>query len=339
MIFQNPSSFLFLLLIPLLFLFRKIGIFSRMSFPLTLSDWNGKTFALKGWNRKLFLFVSFLSNALILLAFVALVFACANPVMRHREKVFTSKGTEILFLLDTSPSMAAKDLSYMNSPITRLDAAKLSIKSIVESSEGQTFSLIAMASESAYVVPLTNNKKNFLERLDSVKVGVLGEGSAIGIGLCSAVYHLAATRAPKKCVILITDGENNAGSVHPETAARLAYDNGITLYVLGVGTRGTFTIEYVDPNTGKVRSGYYESGFDSASLEKIAFISGGKYFSVETLSSLSEAISFVSNRENVVQSFRLKTIDEYLYYKFLIAAAAMFVFAWILKRVCLLEIL
>ncbi len=339
MIFQDPSSFLFLLLIPILFVLRKLGIFTKISFPLTISDWNGKTFSLSGWNRKVFVFFSFLSNLLLALAFISLVVAGANPVIRHNEKIYTSKGSDILFLLDTSPSMAAKDMTYMNSSINRLDAAKLSIKSIVEGGSGSAFSLIAMASESAYVVPVTEDQKSFLERLDALKIGTLGDGSAIGIGLCSAVYHLSSTKAPKKCVVLITDGENNAGSVHPETAAHLALEHGITVYVLGIGTRGTVPVEYVDPNTGSVKSGFYESGFDPVPLEKIASISGGKYFSVESLPELSNALATISSREDVVQSFRLKTVNEYFYDRFLLLSALLFILSWFLKRVCLSEIL
>lgn len=336
MIFQNPTAFLFLMLIPILFFLRKAKIFTRLSFPLTISDWNGKIFS---WNKKYLQFFSFLSGLFFVLGFISLVFAFANPVIRHQEKIYTSHGTEILILLDTSPSMAAKDMQYMNTTLNRLDAARLGIKTIVENEKGATFALISMASESASVVPPTTDHEIFLNRLDSLKIGELGDGSAIGTGLCSAIYHLASTKAPKKCIILITDGENNAGSIHPETAAKLASDNNITLYVLGIGTKGTVPIEYVDTKTGKVRSGYYESDFDSKPLEKIASISGGRYFGIESLGSLSESLSSIVNRESVVQTFRLKTVDEYCYYKFLIICAITFSISWFLRKVFLSEIL
>lgn len=336
MIFQNPVAFLFLLLIPILFIFRKFGIFTRVSFPLTLSDWNGKSFS---WNKKVISFISILSGSFSVFAYIALVFAFSNPILRHQEKIFTSKGTEILFVLDTSPSMASKDMTYMNATLNRLEAAKMGIKTLAKNERGASFALIAMASEAASVVPPTNDHKLFLDRLDSLQIGTLGDGSAIGIGLCSAVYHLASTKSPKKCIVLITDGENNAGSVHPETAAKLANDFGINLYVLGIGTKGTVPIEYVDPNTGKVRSGFYESSFDSAPLERLALISGGRYFGIESLGNLSDSLSSISNRESVIQNFRLKTVDEYYYSKFLFVSAILFSLAWFLRRICLSEIL
>jgi len=336
MIFQNPTAFLFLLLIPVLFVFRKIGIFTKISFPLTLSDWNGESYK---WNKKFSKFLSVLAGLFVLFGFIALIFAFANPIVRHQEKIYTSKGSEILFVLDTSPSMASKDMKFMSSTLNRLDAARMGIKTLVEKEKGATFALISMASEAASVVPPTSDHELFLSRLSTLKLGELGDGSAIGIGLCSAVYHLASTKAPKKAIVLITDGENNAGSVNPETAAKLASENEISLYVLGIGTRGTVPIEYVDPNTGKVRSGYYESSFDTALLEKIANIGGGKYFGIESLGELSDSLNSISNRENIVQSFRFKTVDEYFYQRFLYVAAILFALSWFLRRICLSEIL
>lgn len=336
MIFQNPASFLLLLLIPILFVFRSLGFFSMFSFPLVLSDWNGKKFT---WKNNVYKFFSKLSGLFSILAYISLVFAFADPVVRHQEKVFTSRGTEILFVLDTSPSMASKDIPYMNTTLNRLDAARLGIRTLVENEKGASFALVAMASEAVAVVPPTTDHELFLNRMESLKIGSLGEGSAIGTGLCSAVYHLASTKAPKKCIILLTDGENNAGSVHPETAAKLANDNGITLYVLGIGTRGTVPIEYVDPNTGKVRSGFYESSFDYLPLEKIASVAGGRYFGIESLSALSENLSSITNRESVVQSFHLKTITQNFYQKFLFLSAILVVVSWFIRRICLSEIL
>lgn len=336
MVFQNPAAFLFILVVPLLFALRKAGFFRKFSIPLTLSDWGGTAFS---WRGRLAAFLSFFSGALMLFGYIALVVAFSDPVVRHHEKVFTSRGTEILFVVDTSPSMAARDIPYLNSTINRLDAARLGIKTLVEAEKGATFALVAMASEAVSVVPPTCDHDVFLDRLDSLKIGALGDGSAIGTGLCSAVYHLVATSAPRKCIVLVTDGENNAGSIHPETAAALADENGISVYVLGIGTRGTVLVEYVDPNTGDVRSGLYESDFDRGALERIASAAGGRYFGIETIPSLSESLSSIAGRERVIQNFHIRTVEELFYYKFLVASAVLFMAGWFVRRVCLSEIL
>ncbi len=330
--FENPAAFFFLLPLPLLFLLRALGLFRRISFPLTLSDWGGKTFAWREVGRK---FAGLASQVLCGAGYLLLVIAFANPLIHHQEKVYTSKGSDILFVLDTSPSMAAKDIANM----TRLEAAKVGIHTLVKANKGASFGLVAMASEAAALVPPTNDHDLFLQRLDSLVVGGLGEGSAIGVGLSSAVYHLLSSSAPKKCIVLITDGENNAGSIHPETAAMLALEKGITLYTFGIGTRGAVPIEYIEPETGRVRSGYYESEFDSRPLEEIARLAGGQYFGIENTMALADALSSISQMEATAQTFYLRTADEYFWHLFLLAAAIVLAFAWIFKRLLLGEVL
>lgn len=329
--FDNPWAFLCLLALPLLYILRSLKIFRKIAFPLVFSDWKGNSFE---WNGTVSRILSAVSRALGVFAYVCIVTAFAEPVFRHQEKVWTSRGADILFVLDTSPSMAARDIGNMS----RLEAANLGIHTLVKSNKGAAFGLVAMASEAVAAVPPTSDHELFLRRLDSLNVGGLGEGSAIGIGLSSAVYHLISSNAPKKCIVLITDGENNAGSVHPDTAARLAEQNGITVYTFGIGTQGAVPIEYIDPKTGKVHSGFYESEFDTLPLEKIALATGGRYFGIESTQSLAEALSIVSSKESVVQSFHYKMNEETLYDVFLLAGAVAFALSWIISRLILKEV-
>lgn len=330
--FDNPAAFFLLLLIPLRYVLEYTGVFRKASFPLTMGDWQGKNFEYKGKVRS---FLEVFTTILKGLFFISVVIAFADPVVHHQEKLFTSKGTQVLIVLDTSPSMSSKDIGGMS----RLSAAKAGIHTLVEANQGATFGLVAMASEAAAVVPPTSDHELFLKRLDELNAGGLGSGSAIGIGLSTAVYHLSGSKAPKKCIILITDGENNAGSVHPSTAALLAQKNDISLYIFGVGTRGSVPMEYVDPETGKVYSGFYESDFDSTSLEELAVSAGGKYYGIESTQVLMQDLNSISSKENVIQSFRMKNVDEHYYDRFLIFGLVMFVISWNIKRVFLKEVL
>lgn len=330
--FENPAAFLFLLVLPLFSLLRFLKVFERTSFPLTFADWQGKSFV---WTDRFSGIMGFAANLFIVLAYMALVFAFAEPVLHRQEKIYTSKGADILFVLDTSPSMASRDIAGM----TRLEAATKGIHTLVKNNSGAAFGLVAMASEAAVMVSPTVDHNLFLQRLDSLVIGGLGEGSAIGIGLSSAVYHLVSSKAPKKCIVLITDGENNAGSIHPDTAAELARQNGITLYAFGIGTKGSVPIEYVDPQTGKVHSGYYESEFDSTPLEKIAYSAGGRYFGIESTSALADSLESISRRESVSQTFYYRSFDKKLYQYFLVLVAILFSLAWIIRRMILKEIL
>ncbi|MBQ0052203.1 MAG: VWA domain-containing protein [Treponema sp.] len=335
LIFENPLAFLFALAVPVLYILRKFKLFTRISFPLTISDWNGRTFE---WKSPAISVASVFSELLAVAAYLSLVTALASPVLRHQEKIYTSRGTDILFVLDTSPSMAARDISLVNGTLTRIEAAKQGIRTLVNTERGANYGLVAMASEAAALIPPTSNHAIFLERMEGVEIGALGEGSAIGTGLCTAIYHLATSKAPRKCIVLITDGENNAGSVHPETAAALAAENNITLYTFGIGTRGSVPIEYIDPQTGKIHSGFYESEFDTVPLESIALTAGGKYFGIETTAALSDSLSEISRKENTVQTFHYKSVDQECFLTFLTLALILFTGAWIVRRLLLKEI-
>lgn len=324
-VFQSPWAFFLALLIPLLLILRKAGIFSSPAFPLVLRDWNGDAFQWRAPVRRL---ATVLSGLLFTAGFLCLVTSLAEPVRLHQEKIYTSRGTDIVFVLDISPSMMARDIAGMS----RLDAARQAISLLAPQTEGTGFGLVSMASESALVVPPTVDREVFFVRLASLEGGILGDGTALGEGLSTAIYHLAGTAAPKKCIVLITDGENNSGAIHPETAARLAKDNGISLYVLGLGTRGSVPLEYVDPATGKVYSGYLDSRFDDTSLERMASAGGGRYFGVESSGALAEALATVASQEQTAMSFYLKTREESLSFVFLSAAVISFAVAWILRR-------
>jgi Ca-activated chloride channel family protein len=329
--FENVAAFFLLLLIPTLYFLRFIKLFSGISFPLTLSDWNGSHFI---WQKNARNFISAIVQMLTIAGYVCVVIAFANPVVHHQEKIYTSRGADILFVLDTSPSMAARDIADMS----RLDAAKQAIHTLAGDNMGDSLGLVEMAQDAVIAVPPTMDHKLFFDKLDAIAIGEMGDGTAIGTALGTAVYHLSRSKATRRCIVLITDGENNAGSIHPNTAARLAKENGITLYVLGVGTKGTVPIEYVDPKTQHVYSGFIESNFDSMVLSNIASVADGKYFGIETMAALSQALGTIGKHEAVVQSYHIRNHDENYYGQFLLAAAILIIAAWLLRRFYLQEI-
>ncbi|MCQ2576372.1 MAG: VWA domain-containing protein [Treponema sp.] len=328
--FQNPSAFYLLLLIPVLFILRKLKIFTKITFPAVLSDWNGKSFEWKEPSRKFF---SAAGNLLLLIAFLTMVAAFADPKITHQEKIYTTLGTDVVFVVDTSPSMAAKDVNGGN----RLEAAKKTIRELLVLQDGFRYGVVALGSQASVLVPPTSDKSVFNKRLEELQVGFLGNGSAIGDGLSTAVCHLASSSAPKRCIILLTDGENNSGEIHPETAANLAKANKIKIFVVGIGTKGSVPIEYTDPVTGRLYAGYLDSNFNSDSLQKIAALSEGRYFEARTTEELLSTLSVVAKTESVAQSFTYRSSEQLYYDKFLLVAVILFVVSWILKRVLLNE--
>lgn len=328
--FQNPAAFLLLLLIPLLFILRKLKIFHRISFPVVLSDWQGNHFVWKGRSQ---IILSVLAKILLGIGFILGVIAFADPVISHQEKVYTSLGTDVIFVVDTSPSMAAKDINGT----MRLDAAKNAITTLSQVHDGYRYGIVGLGSNASVMVPPTSDSSYFAQKLGTLTVGSFGNGSAIGDGVSTAVCHLVSSSAPKKCIILLTDGENNAGEIHPETAAKLSSENQIPLYIVGIGSKGTVPIEYTDPITGKQYSGYLDSDFNSASLKKMANIGGGRYFEVRTIDELSATLNTVAKIESVQQSFTYKTVNKTYYKNFIFAAIILFVIAWVIKRIILKE--
>lgn len=330
--FQNPLAFLLLLCVPLLYLFRYLKIFNQLKFFAVLSDWNGKSFE---WKSKIQNVLSVFAKVLLVAGYCLVVTAVADPVVSKQEKIYTSLGTDIMFVVDTSPSMAAKDMDGN----FRLTAAIDSIKNIVSQNEGSRFGIIVLGSEASVLVPPTNDISYLYGRLAEIKIGMMGNGSAIGDGVGTAVCHLSSSKAPKKCIVLLTDGENNAGEIHPETSSQLAAANEITLHIVGIGSKGTVPIEYTDPNTGKNYSGYLNSNFDATSLIRIAVIGKGQYFEVKSINELNEVLNSVIKQESVTQNYSYRIISELMYKKFLFFAFILLILSFVIKRLLLKEVL
>lgn len=330
--FSSYSCLLLILLIPLWFFLKKSKVLTSHSFPLLFTEDNEKFF--DGYT-KTFQFFSVLSSILFCFAFIFIVIAFANPKISYQEKRYISRGTEIIFIVDSSPSMSALDIGDS----TRLQAAKDSILYVTQGMPETSFGLVALGSEAVCLVPPSMDFDIFKKQLENIKIGILGDGTALGVGISNAVYHLSSSVSPQKVIVLITDGENNTGTVHPFSAAKLAREFNIPVYILGVGTTGTVPVEYTDPKTGKVYSGYLESSFDSKSLEEIAKITDADYYDVQTLPDLKEVISSIVKNESVVPHFYTVLVDKPYYSIFLFLAICCIILGYIIKRFYLKEII
>jgi Ca-activated chloride channel family protein len=323
--FENPAAFILLAALPLLYALRAAGIFSRPRFPLTMNDWGAPPFI---WKTPFYTFLHIFSVLLGTGAFCLLTAAFAAPVYSRQERVYVSRGAEILFVIDVSPSMAAKDMDGA----ARLDAARSLIDAFVRENSGTAFGLVAAASEAVLLVPGTQDMRVFTDRLHSLKTGELGDGTALGTGLVVAIYHLSSSESPKKAIVLLTDGENNAGEVSPYTSAELAADFGIGLYVVGIGTRGQVPLEYTDPVNGRVYSGTLESYFNEDALKQLAAEGNGEYFYAENTWGLSSALALIASRETVNRGFYFIPRHENAETPFIIAALLLTAAAWCIRR-------
>lgn len=257
-----------------------------------------------------------------------LILAAAGPVVVSTETLWLDRGADVLFILDVSPSMAAQDMGGRN----RLDAARDLVRGFVEARRTDAAGLVAVGADAALLVPPTVDRRVFLERLDALAIAELGDGTALGMGLATAAHHLKGSRAPRRAAILITDGENNAGAVHPATAAGALRTVGASLWVIGVGSTGEVPIEYIDPSTKMRRTGTFDSRFDPEALRSVARSGGGTYFAAPSAEAFAEAFSRVDAAEATVQRTRKTRRTTGVHGPFILAAAALLAAARFVRR-------
>lgn len=224
------------------------------------------------------------SSILFALAWLSLSLAAAGPGHQSDTQATANTGLNIVFAIDASPSMAAKDLEP-----TRLEAAKSFVRAFVESPDGAigaSIGLVAFGAEAALACPPTTDYATVLQRLETIEPGILGDGTALGQGLASAFRQISAAGSDRSIAVLLSDGEDNVGLIHPEDAARSLGRHGAGLLVIGIGSRGDIPIDYINPKTGQRMSGAYRSGFDDLSMSAIAASGGGEYRTATDLSAL-----------------------------------------------------
>jgi Ca-activated chloride channel family protein len=259
------------------------------------------------------------------LGLAAAVLGAAGPGLVTKRIAYLGRGDEAIIVLDVSPSMAASDFAP-----TRLDAAKSIIGDFLATRRNETVGLVAFGQDAALVCPPTTDYASIAARLGSLQPGIYGEGTAIGAGLATAVAHAARSSAPEKQIILLTDGENNAGSMDPGTAARTAARFGMALSIIGVGSAGEAPVTYVDPVTRQKLSGIYRSDFNGASLEALARTGGGNYYGAENKAALASAFAALAERSSSLSRSRSVSSEEGLTGQAVAAALALLALARLL---------
>jgi Ca-activated chloride channel family protein len=247
---------------------------------------------------------------------VFLVVAAAGPHFIYTETVWLNRGADILFVLDVSPSMAGLDMNGRS----RFEAARDLVRDFAGRRSQDAVGLVAVGEDAALLVPPTTDRDVFYSRLDSLAVGELGDGTALGMGLATAGLHIGRSEAPRRVVVLITDGENNAGAVHPETAAGLLGDMGVSLWVIGVGSFGEIPINYLDPVTRVRRVGTFESRFDPAVLEAIAGKADGVWIAAPQAEAFASAFARLDQGETIMRRSGIVRRTEPFHRFFIIAA-------------------
>jgi Ca-activated chloride channel family protein len=241
------------------------------------------------------------------LALGLLVFALARPQFVEKEEEIHTEGIDIILTLDVSRSMLAEDFK----PKNRLYVAKNVVAEFLNLIHNDRVGLVVFAGQAFTQCPLTLDYDVLRTLLARVDIGMIEDGTAIGTALANSVNRLKDSAAKSKVVILLTDGENNAGKIDPETAAKIAQALGVRVYTVGVGKEGGAPIPVDHPVYGKIYGRNPDGSLaltkvDEKTLKSIASVTGGQYFRAtdgEALKKIYEQILGLERTKFQVKQF------------------------------------
>lgn len=308
--FANPWLLLLLLALPLLawlkgrrggqpaFLYSSVGLVKGMT-GITRSHARGFLAQLR-W-----------------LALALLIVGLARPQSGVGEDKVRASGVDIVVALDLSSSMISEDFMLAGNRVNRLVVAKDVLREFIRKRTNDRIGLVAFARNPYVVAPPTLDHDFVLEHVDRLQIGAVEDGTAIGSALTAALNRLRDVPGKSKIVILMTDGQNNAGKIPPLTAAEAAQALGIRVYTIGVGTRGKAPVPFFDA-FGQKHYRDVDVDIDEDTLRKIAQKTGGEYFRADSTDTLREIYHRIDKLERTEA-----TLKKYRYYAELFPLVAM----------------
>jgi Ca-activated chloride channel family protein len=317
MIFQlkSPEALYLLLALPVL-LGLYIYLQRKGRSSLKYSDLTFFARVPRAWTLRLRHFPFALRLSCLALLCVAL----ARPQSGFTEEEILTDGIDIVVTLDNSGSMAGEDFK----PKNRLHVAKETVARFIEGRHNDRIGLVNFAERSYTRCPLTLDYGVLLSLLSSIQLAPRTEdGTAIGMGLATAVNRLKDSHAKSRVIVLLTDGRNNRGTIDPATGAALAQALGIKIYTIGVGTQGEAPYPVEDPVFGK-RYVYLPADIDEDTLKSIATSTGGLYFRATDTRSLVEIFQRIDRMEKTTMKVKQYTRFRELFPFFLVPGALVF---------------
>ena len=284
--FASPAWLIALLLLPAIafwYWYKRKQHFVELTMP-SLEALKGTT-SLRGRLRAIL-------PLLRALAYIALVIALARPQKTLKEEEIKAEGIDIALVMDLSSSMLAQDFKP-----DRLEVSKTVAAEFVDKRKYDRISLSAFSGEAFTQCPLTTDHRVVKEFLAGLQCGLLQDGTAIGMGLATAVNRLKDSEVKSKIVILLTDGVNNAGYVKPITAAEIAREFDVKVYTIGVGSLGDAMTPISRRSNGQYIYGLAKVEIDEALLKEIAKMTGGKYFRATNETSLEAVYTEIDKLE------------------------------------------
>ena len=194
---------------------------------------------------------------------------------------------------------------------------------------------MSFGSQATLQCPPTADYDWLLQRLGELQLRELGDDTAIGMGLAIATLHLANSTAKEKVILLLTDGDDNAGEIRLETAVKLAADQAIRVYFIGVGEQGELPIKLVDPETGVLTEGTVVTRFDEEAFRSLAEMSGGGYWKTTSPGTLEAVFQTVNSLETVERRVSVRVRRRPIHRFFIIVGALAILFVYLVRRILL----
>ncbi|MCL2410592.1 MAG: VWA domain-containing protein [Treponema sp.] len=248
---------------------------------------------------------------------VFLIFlSAAGPSIRTSETLWLNRGADIMFIMDISPSMAALDMDGQS----RFAVGVNLIKEFAQRRPADNIGFVGVGLDAALFIPLTTDREALRLRLELLRIGELGDATALGVGLAVTSFHLENSNAQRRVAIIVTDGENNAGAIHPETAAGFLRDAGVSFWVIAIGSQGEVPIDFTDPFTNIRRIGILYSEYDEESLQSLAEAGGGTLLIAPNADAFAAAFAQIDADEITIQRSRVVNRHRSIFYQFFIPA-------------------
>ncbi|HEX4473444.1 MAG TPA: VWA domain-containing protein [Polyangiaceae bacterium] len=237
------------------------------------------------------------------------VVALARPNVEHHHANVRASGVDIMLAVDVSGSMQARDMLGPNGATSRLDAAKEVVGRFVRDRTNDRIGLVAFAGQPYLVSPLTLDHDWVLQRLQSLDASAAGDGTAIGSAIASGVRRLDAHEAKSKLLVLLTDGQNNAGKITPAAAGEAARALGVKVYTIGVGSAGEALVPLTDQR-GQEQLVKARVDVDEASMKRIADITGGAFYRATDTKSLQNVYAAIDRSEKTTHTLTAFTTHD-----------------------------
>jgi Ca-activated chloride channel family protein len=256
-----------------------------------------------------------LQLALLIAGWTALVVALARPQLQKDFQIVKASGVDILLAIDVSRSMLAEDFTIGSQRATRIEAVKQVTEEFIEGRPNDRIGVIAFAGRPYLISPLTLNHNWLKQNLKRLRIGLVEDGTAIGSALASAARRLGEnSEAHTRIIVLLTDGDNNAGQISPNTAAEAAAAMGIKIYTICAGSKGYAPIPVKDM-FGNVTYQHVLVTVDEAQTRKVAEIGGGKFYRATDSDSLKKIFQDIDALEKVpIETQRAHNVRELFFW-------------------------